>query len=138
MNAIPTTPPGRGPRVVGEASMDNVNGMNIPDHGGRSVFENAARAARDVIERAIRHDGVRAANPEWDVRTEVYAKGHGRVERYLIAGGGPTEYLYFVFDEDGDLDHAYLRYSSTGDIAIVPFGPFDAEDLYKQVEGYRD
>lgn len=115
-----------------------MNGVDIPDHGGHTVSENATRAAESVIERAIRHDGQRGPNPEWDVRSEVYAKAVGRVEQYMIAGFGPTEWLCFVFDEDGDLDHAYLRYVSSGDPALIHFGQFDGEELYKQVKGFQE
>lgn len=114
-----------------------MNGMNIPDYGGRTVYDNAERAAMSVIERAIRHNDLREPNPDWDVRAEVYGKTVGRVEKYMIAGNGPTEWVCFVFDEEGDLDHAYLYYASAGDNAVVILGQYDGEDLYAQMKGYR-
>jgi hypothetical protein len=120
-----------------QARRITVNGIDVPDYGGRSVYENAERAAKDVIERAIRHNDRRLPNPEWDVRANVYDKRVGRVEMYMIAGGGPTEWLCFVLTPTGEFDHAYLRYVSSGDPAIVHFGQYDGESLYEQVKGYR-
>lgn len=114
-----------------------MNGTNVPDYGGRSVYENAVRATESVIDRAVRHNDQREPNPEWDVRAEVYGKTVGRVEKYMIAGNGPTEWVCFVFDEEGDLDHAYLHYSSSPDSAVVLLGQFDGEDLYQQMKDYR-
>lgn len=114
-----------------------MNGTNVPDYGGRTVFDNAVRTAEDVIERAIRHNGLRQPNPEWEVRAEVYAKSVGRVEQYMIDGNGPTAYACFVLDEDGDLDYAYVHYVSSSDGAIVLLGQLDGEDLYKQMRSYR-
>lgn len=114
-----------------------MNGTTERDYGGRTVYENAERMAQDVIERAVRHEGRREPNPEWDVRSEVYAREVGRVEQYLIAGNGPTGWLVFVLDSDDTLGHAYLRYVSAGDAALVHLGQFDGEDLYKAVREYR-
>lgn len=114
-----------------------MNGVNVPDYGGRSVHDNAVRAAQSIIERAARHNDQRQPNPDWDVRAEVYAKSVGRVEMFMIAGNGPTEHVCFVFDEEGDLNHAYLHYTSSGDGAVILLGQFDGEDLYKQMKGYR-
>lgn len=114
-----------------------MNGTDAKDYGDRTVFDNAVRMTQNLIERAVRHNDQRQPNPDFDVRSEVYGKTVGRVEQYMIAGNGPTAYVCFVFDEDGDLDHAYLHYASSGDSAVVLLGQFDGEDLHKQMRGYR-
>lgn len=121
-----------------QARSDPMNGTDVPDYGGRTVFENAARMAQDVIERATRlPDGTRGPNPEWEARGEVYAKSSRRVEEYMIAGNGPSAWLCFVFHIDNELAYAYLRYVSSGDPAIIHFGQYDGEVLYQQVKRYR-
>lgn len=114
-----------------------MNGTDREDYGGRTVYENAEISARTVIESAVRFEDMRQPNPDWDPRAEVFERQTFRMEQFTIGLNGPTEYLCFVFKEDGDMDHAYLHYSSAGDSAIVQLGQFDAEDLYERVKDYR-
>lgn len=114
-----------------------MNGITDRDANGRTVYENAERLTLSVIEDAIRHEGLRQRNPEWDVHSEVYGKSVGRVEEFMIAGNGPSAWLCFVLDADGDLHYAYLRYVAAGEPALVHLGQYDGEELYKAVKGYR-
>jgi hypothetical protein len=114
-----------------------MNGNDSQDYGERTVLENAERSAADLIERAIRHQGLRRANPDFDVRAEVYARARLRTEMFMVAGNGPTEWVCFVLDDDGDIHHAYFLYCSASGSSTIVLGQFDAEDLYKLMRAYQ-
>lgn len=58
----------------------------------------------------------------------TYAHERKRTEGFMLAGNGPTAYAWFVFTDDGEIDHAYLEYyDSAYDVAPIPV-PYQ-EDL---------
>jgi hypothetical protein len=92
-------------------------GTTIPK-GQTTTQEKATRYLNAVLEDV---DNIDADEPEIG-NGYVYAHEIGKWERFMLAGNGPTVYAYFLFDEEGDVDHAYIEYcESTGNaLAVVP------------------
>lgn len=54
--------------------------------------------------------------------TRVYDHGKHRAEKFLISGGGPSGWVWFIFGDEGDIRCAYMEYSD-GHLALLPI-PF--------------
>lgn len=103
---ITKVPGGHGPMWVHEDGY-------VVGHGAPLAFADPQAEADNYL-RGLIHQ-IDTSDPEAiGDGTGTYDDGVGKAERYMVCGNGPTAYLYFIFDDDGDIDHAYLEFS-TGD-----------------------
>lgn len=49
----------------------------------------------------------------------VYVYAKHRAEKFMVAGSGPSAWVWFLFTDEGDIDHAYLEYAD-GHLALLP------------------
>lgn len=63
-----------------------------------------------------------AVNSEIGDGSMVYDHNEHRAEKFMIAGGGPSGWVWFIFGDEGDIDLAFMEYSD-GHLALLPI-PF--------------
>lgn len=68
-----------------------------------------------------------AVNTEIGSGTMVYETNTHKAEKFMVGGGGPSGWVWFIFGDEGDIDHAYLEYSD-GHLALLPI-PFHLRDM---------
>lgn len=64
-----------------------------------------------------------------------YAHTDNRAESFMIAGNGPSAWVWFVFDTEGAWDHAYIEYVDSEDRAFVEIPHHKIERLYNALHG---
>lgn len=78
-----------------------------------SIAEEAAGFAEGVL---TDH----AAHAIGTGRGYTFAHSQVQAESFMLAGSGPAAWAWFVYDEDGEVDHAYFEYCTWDERALVP------------------
>lgn len=81
------------------------------------------------VKKFLGGDGT-AIDPEIGNGTEVYDHAKHRAEKFMISGNGPSAWVWFLFGDGADIDHAYLKYSD-GRLALLPIPPHLRDPLLK-------
>lgn len=80
----------------------------------------------DFTKRFLNGDGS-GVDDEIGNGTRVFDNNHHRTEKFMVAGNGPSAWVWFVFGDGGGIDHAYMEYSD-GHLALLPI-PFHLQDI---------
>jgi len=67
---------------------------------------------------------------------EHYGVDKYQAMRFMLAGNGPTVFITFLVDDDGDMRSAFLSYSSAPATAHVEIPQSAAEDLFEALNSY--
>lgn len=78
----------------------------------------------DFTKRFLGDDGT-DIDPEIGDGSMVYDHSKRRAETFMVSGNGPSGWVWFIFTEEGEIDHAYMQYSD-GHTALLPI-PFHLE-----------
>lgn len=83
----------------------------------------------DVHIEAIRQVEVLIGDHAYGGITDGYTYDHQRLhaESFMLAGGGPSAWAWFVFREDATIDHSYVEYVNSQGTALIPI-PRHLED----------
>lgn len=106
--------------------IEQISGSRDAGYGSGTLHDKAVSNVAGLIE--LLRDG------ELDESCS-YAFEARTVRSYMLGGGGPTTWIHFVTNSDGEVDHAYLEYvsaSGTG-IALVP--DYISERLLDALDG---
>lgn len=91
------------------------------------------QVAQRMLDRLVERASERTDEPIDE--SDVYAVEELRAKEYMIAGGGPTAYVTFVLDADGEVDLAVLDYVEGDGRAQATLTGHWAERLY---EAFRE
>jgi hypothetical protein len=69
-------------------------------------------------------------------RADIFDRETFTVERFMIAGGGPTAYAVFLLDEDSTVESGYIEYTEHK-TAIVPIPDWIAPELHDALRNAR-
>lgn len=85
--------------------------IEVPPGEPMSNVQFKAEVETASIMAALRDDEI--------TRADVYAHEEVRAESFMLAGNGPSVWVWFVYDSTGDFDHVYIEYADSEGTAIA-------------------